>query len=157
MLARNKKTVQQWEGKNELIDFLLSRRHHLIVTYYKIARLPPFSQDKRTLPTHLAIEEFCNILVDYISMGHFEIYDTLVVRYEMNGKLCPEEVQFIMPLIDETTPIILYFTDKYSELSDLLLNELDSDLSIVMESLDQRFELENKLLSALFEQVTLTA
>ncbi|QUM80716.1 sigma D regulator [Moritella sp. 5] len=157
MLTRNKKAVLQWEGKNELIDFLLSRRHNLIVNYYKIAGLPPFSQDKRTLPTSFAIEEFCNTLVDYISMGHFEIYDALIARYEMNGKLCPEELQLIMLQISETTSILLYFTDKYSELSDLLLNELDSDLAILMGSLDQRFELENKLIAALFEQVTQTA
>ncbi|QUM85010.1 MULTISPECIES: sigma D regulator [unclassified Moritella] len=157
MLTRNKKAVLQWEGKNELIDFLLSRRHNLIVNYYKIAGLPPFSQDKRTLPTSFAIEEFCNTLVDYISMGHFEIYDALIARYEMNGKLCPEELQLIMLQISETTSILLYFTDKYSELSDLLLNELDSDLAILMGGLDQRFELENKLIAALFEQVTQTA
>ena len=159
MLTRNDKTMQQWGGENDLIDFLLARREILIVKYYKIAGLPPFSQDKRVLPTPFAIEEFCNILVDYIAEAHFETYESLMALYEMNSKSCSGklQLQLIIPQISETNSILLDFTDKYSELSDLVLSELDSDLSILMGSLEQRCELENKFIAAFFDQVTQTA
>lgn len=157
MLTKIEKAKQQWGGTNKLIDNWLEKRRELIVNYCQIAGLPPFESDNQALPATDAIQEFCNKLVDYVSTGHFEVYKELVSRCETHGQSSLEQAEQIIPKITDTTDISLDFNDKYAETNDAVLDLFDRHLSTLIEGLEQRFELEDRLLLTLFEKHTQTA
>ncbi|MFT5760865.1 MAG: regulator of sigma D [Alteromonadaceae bacterium] len=59
-------------GTNQTIDNWLQERQAVLVSYFELAGLPPFEQSNNTLPCILSIKRFCQILMGYISAGHFE-------------------------------------------------------------------------------------
>ena len=154
MLSKIKQAKQQWGGSNKLIDSCLEKRQELIVNYCQIAGLPPFQQKDNALPAPSAIKEFCNQLVDYVSTGHFEIYKEVVSRCETHGQSSLEQVNKIIPKITDTTDLALEFNDKYAEINDSELDQFDRHLSTLINGLEQRFALEDKLLATLFEKHT---
>ncbi len=94
------------------------------------------------------IEDFCESLMDYISAGHFEVYETLlhesVAELEENRKLLEE----IYHSIENTTDLALSFNDKYKgELVHSSEDEaLPKDLMALDNALTIRFALEDQLL-----------
>ena len=116
--------------------------------------MPPFESDTQALPASEAIQEFCNKLVDYVSTGHFEVYKELVSRCETHGKSSLEQIELVIPKITDTTDMSLEFNDKYAENSGEVLDLFDRHLSTLIEGLERRFELEDRLLLTLFEKHT---
>ena len=94
------------------------------------------------------IEEFCESLMDYISAGHFEVYETLLhestEELEANRKLLEE----IYHSIETTTDLALSFNEKYKD--ELVHSSEDESLPKDLEQLDSalaiRFALEDQLL-----------
>lgn len=94
------------------------------------------------------IEEFCESLMDYISAGHFEVYETLLhestQELEANRKLLEE----IYHSIETTTDLALSFNEKYKD--ELVHSSEDESLPRDLEKLDGalaiRFALEDQLL-----------
>jgi regulator of sigma D len=152
MLTRIEKAQQQWGGSNTLIDTWLGKRQELIVNYCQIAGLPPFESQGQALPATNAIQDFCNKLVDYVSTGHFEIYKELVSCCETHGQTSLDQINNIIPQISDTTDMSLEFSDKYAENQDASLDLFDRHLSTLIEGLEHRFELEDQLLSTLYEK-----
>ena len=157
MLNKVEQAKQQWGGSNQLIDTWLQKRQELIVNYCQIAGLPPFDTNGQALPSREAIQDFCNKLVDYVSTGHFEVYKEVVARCEQHGKNSLAQIEQIIPKITDTTDISLEFNDAYAESDDDKLELFDQHLSTLIEGLEQRFELEDRLLNTLFEKHTNTA
>ena len=61
----------------------------------------------------------------------------------------------IYPRISGTTDVALDFNDKYAEVNkEDLLEGFDNDLSVIGESLELRFELEDELIDNLFSNHT---
>ncbi|GAB3001678.1 sigma D regulator [Psychrosphaera aestuarii] len=150
MLIRQEKTQQKYGGANTVIDAWLAERQELLVKYCQLAGLPPFESVKNSLPDHVAITNFCQILIDYLSAGHFEIYDSIVKQCSENGAESAALAQRLYPLITETTQLLVDFNDKYANLpSDKELNAFDYDLSEVGTTLEQRMELEDELIHIL--------
>ncbi len=94
------------------------------------------------------VKAFCEILVDYTSAGHFEIYDQLVREgndfQDSDGLKAANE---LLETIDGTTQKILDFNDKYLETDDL--STLTIDLSDLGESLSSRMEAEDTMIEVL--------
>lgn len=94
------------------------------------------------------IEDFCESLMDYISVGHFEVYEKLLhestVELEESRKLLEE----IYHSIETTTDLALTFNDKYK--GELLHSSEDAalpdDLLALDNALTIRFALEDQLL-----------
>lgn len=98
------------------------------------------------------IEEFCESLMDYISTGHFEVYETLLAEglhessaeLEANRKILEE----IYHSIETTTDLALSFNDKYK--NELVHSSEDASLPKDLIRLDNaltlRFALEDQLL-----------
>lgn len=94
------------------------------------------------------VKAFCEILVDYTSAGHFEIYDQLVREgndFQDNDGL--HRASELLNTIDGTTQRILDFNDKYLETDDL--SALARDLSNLGESLSARMEAEDSMIEVL--------
>ncbi|MBL1375953.1 sigma D regulator [Zobellella iuensis] len=142
MLRKMEQTKAQLAGKHHALDAFINARQNLLVEYIRLST-------NKTLPTQAELEEFCGQLIDYVSAGHFEIYDYVVTAYEAaqgNARLLAER---IYPRIKQNTDEALNFHDKYTQADEDTLLELDQELSHLGELLEERFELEDRLVSAI--------
>ncbi|QDF76686.1 Rsd/AlgQ family anti-sigma factor [Shewanella marisflavi] len=150
MLKQLERAEQKWGGANKLIDQWLNHRRKLLINYCQIAGLPPYEAMDKSLPAFNSVKEFCDLLVDYVSEGHFEVYDRVMTACEKNGESSHSLAQTIVPKISETTDLALDFNDKYTSASDdKILYQLDKDLSSLGDAMETRFQLEDQLLEAL--------
>lgn len=148
MLSEFEKAQQRWGGANQLIDKWLESRQDLLVAYCELANLPPFAREDSALPSATEIKRFCQILVDYISAGHFEVFE----KVRTNGDN-PDAVAQLLPQIYHSTDIAIAFNDKYTKLNDTeMLEGFDDALSRLVHYLEQRFELEDQLISYLYQK-----
>src|SRR5690606_1587701 len=94
------------------------------------------------------LRNFCQILVDYTSAGHFEIYEQLVAEgRESDDQEGLSKAKVHYKTIDSTTELVLDFNDKYQETDDL--STLLQDLSKLGETLETRFEAEDLMIEVL--------
>jgi regulator of sigma D len=77
------------------------------------------------------------VLVDYISYGHFRLLQDLV----------PEAHQ--MAAIDKTSQTVLAFSEKYTTCDPINLRSLKQDLEQLAYSLEVRFEIEDEIAAEL--------
>ncbi|MBQ4862734.1 sigma D regulator [Pseudoalteromonas sp. MMG013] len=151
MLSRLEQAQQKWGGSHSVIDAWLAERQELLLLYCKIAGFSPYDKNEQALPEQVQIQSFCQILMDYLSAGHFEIYDNIVEACKEKGPESAQLAQALYPKIADTTDLALDFNDKYAEASqESPLVEFDSDLSKLGETLELRFELEDELIDNLY-------
>lgn len=138
------------KGQTKIIDLWLHARKALLIHYCQLAGLPPFHRDKQALPALEQITAFSARLVDYLSAGHFEIYDRIISQAEQHsaGKLNLHPSLY--PRLTANTQQLLQFHDHYADVSedDEALLALDHNLSTLGELLEQRFALEDQLIKA---------
>lgn len=152
MYTRLQSARQQWGGSSTAIDSWLEERQQLIVSYCKLAALPPFDkqQQENQLPAQEDILVFCQLLMDYLSAGHFEVYDQIVSQCQINGNDSKSLAQALYPKISASTDIALEFNDNYAEPSDDNdFTTFDLDLSGLGQALEERFGLEDELIQTL--------
>lgn len=150
MLTKLEQTQQKYGGANTVIDNWLTERQDLLVQYCKLAGLPPYENNK-SLPSDDSVNEFCQILIDYLSAGHFEIYDDIVKQCQEHGPESKALANEIYPKISETTEALVEFNDKYSDITEQSdLSNFDEDLSEMGQVLEQRLELEDELIHTLY-------
>ena len=146
MLTRIEQAEKKWGGINRLIDSWLSERKELIVQYCKLAALPPFERTDHSLPEFNDVKAFCELLMDYASTGHFELYDKILEECAPSSK-DEQSVQVITAKIKASTDTALSFNDSYAELSDNDdMADFVKNLTMLGEQLEERFELEDQLL-----------
>ncbi len=130
----------------ELVDKLLEERAKMLVLYCRAAGLdadPPGNSVAKT------VQEFCQLLVDYIAAGHFTLYERIVNGEERRQRVA-DVADDIYPDIAATTGAALDFNDKYEHPDKVNDDEqLAQDLSVLGEQLASRIELEDKLINLL--------
>lgn len=156
MLNKLEKTQQQWGGYSDVIDYWLTLRQELLVQYCKVAGLS--GSKKNCLPTEEKLNRFCEALVDYISAGHFKIYDMVMEHWKTIGFSTNEEIDNLYFHIVETTEPLLNFNDKYSDfvLDDDNFAGFDNDISMVGEIMEMRFEKEDKLIQLIANSLSIS-
>lgn len=154
MLEQLDKAKHKWGGLHSLIDRWLDDRQQLLVNFCGM-----FKQDeahnKQTLPDEEKLTNFCQQLVDYISLGHFEVYESLVVDSDMETEPNLKLAQKLYPEISNTTDEALAFNDKYSNTK--YVDEYDvlaKDLSNIGEAIATRIELEDQLIEAFHKSIS---
>ena len=155
MLSKFEQVQKQWGGTSDVIDHWLMSRQQLLIDYCKLAGLPPFETKQRQLPTTDQLQLFSQQLVDYISEGHFKIYDMVMARWNATGYSPTAEISRVYAQITQTTDPLLNFTEKYTEISedDLEWSEFDNDLSAIGELVEIRFALEDGLIELISESL----
>ncbi|MER2490366.1 sigma D regulator [Catenovulum sediminis] len=155
MLTELQKAQQKYGGASNAIDKWLEERRELLVRYCKLAGLPPFEADKSKLPGSQEIAEFCQVLVDYLSAGHFEVFDNIASQCKVSGGESLELAKRLWPKINDTTDIALSFDDKYAEIEESAnWDKFDSDLSNLGQALEDRFDYEDQLIHILYTKHT---
>ncbi|MDW6018240.1 sigma D regulator [Vibrio plantisponsor] len=158
MLKKFKQTQEQWGGASDVIDHWLEKRQHVVVEYCKIAALQPCASKASVseLPSPQELQYFCQEIVDYISEGHFKVYDMVMSKWQSTGFKATDEINRAYAEIILTTDPLLNFTDKYAAVSEEdELETFDEDLSKVGQILESRFELEDHLIQLIIDSLSI--
>lgn len=147
MLNRLESLTQRVGGSNELIDQWLHARKELLVSYCTVIGIKP-QKEKHTPLNEKALENFCHNLVDYLSSGHFHIYDRIIKQVEGESSPRMALTAKVYPALNNNTQTIMSFHDRYSniEIDDDSCTEFQQALSDIGEALDARFQLEGQLI-----------
>lgn len=146
MLENCKSARERWGGVSEIIDRWLQSRQTLLVSFYHLLEKKEFSE--RDLDTEGKVRQLCQLLVDYVSAGHFEVYEQLMREGQaFDDKQGLQKAHELYRDIDATTDIAVDFNDKYLETDDL--SSLDPDLSRLGEALETRFSSEDRMIALL--------
>lgn len=140
MLDNCRNAQERWGGVHQLLDRWLQDRHQLINAFQSLSGRPQASCP--------LLEEFCVQLMDYVSAGHFEIYEQLLAEaraFEDQDALALAGQVF--PQIEASTAAVLDFNDRCDngDCRDSLARELQQLGAL----LEQRFELEDCLIEVL--------
>lgn len=153
-MSANSKAPEGQERRNgtrKLVRDLTKERGHVLALYWKVAGLDPFSNHALLKDKELRqeIDEFCQLMVDYLAAGHFNLYRRIAEGEERrNGvrQLADE----LYPMIAQTTDVAMDFNDKYRPDCDWpQAGQMKSDLSELGQALATRIELEDRLLQVL--------
>lgn len=143
MLQNVESARERWGGVSIIIDRWLQERQDLLVIYCELSGLSAEASQRGE-----KLQSLCQILVDYVSAGHFEIYDQLVKEArEFEDVEALKEAPKLFDIVDATTEAVLDFNDKYQEIDDL--TTLANDLSHLGETLATRFEAEDRMIEVL--------
>lgn len=89
-----------------------------------------------------SIRELCQLMMDYVSAGHFKVYDQLLQKGDQQVLA---QASQLYAIVEQTTDTVLDFNDKYQEVDDL--SSLARDLSQLGEDLATRFEAEDSMIT----------
>ncbi|HRE30988.1 MAG TPA: Rsd/AlgQ family anti-sigma factor, partial [Candidatus Berkiella sp.] len=117
------------------ISTWLQERQECIVTLHHLCSYRPFTSAKAgcILPM---LNEFCELLMDYVSRGHFEIYEKLQFANELQTGISKKMPADWLTKLLVTTGTCLDFNDKYELTTHL--GQLEMDLSKLALQLAQR-------------------
>ena len=134
---------------SDTINKLLAERQQLLVSFCRVAGLEPYTLDKSLLTL---LREFCQVLVDYVATVHFELYTRIDEGTERRAGVTAVAEQ-VYSRIAETTEMAVDFNDKYEVVNqEKLAQSLSEDLSSLGQVFASRFELEDRLFTALLER-----
>ena len=131
---------------SEMIERWIEERRELLVKYCELTEVTDFSDPENNYDAEL--QQFCEIMVDYVSVGHFEVFEQITKEAEIFGN--DQGLDKSPKLIDKiqtTTELILDFNDKYITAKDL--DALIIDLAALGETFVQRFADEDVLIDLL--------
>jgi regulator of sigma D len=143
MLEHCNSAKERWGGVSDIIDRWLQERQDMLVKYCDLSSMSMTDSD-----IGKQLRTLCQIMMDYASAGHFEVYEQLIKEsQEFNDTEALKEADKLFTKVDVTTDQILDFNDKYQETDDL--EALTKDLSHIGEVLATRFEAEDRMISVL--------
>lgn len=145
MSPQDKPWSERRSQARTMIKELLQSRQRVWSLYCTIGGLNNFSTNQ---PVESLIPEFCQALVDYISLGHFGIYQRITDGRERRTNII-KKAEEIYPGISDSTDAAIEFNDKYRAVSGVTLGSLASDLSRLGEELATRIDLEDQLIETI--------
>lgn len=146
MLEKCRNAQERWGGVSDIIDNWLDGRQKLISFFVSL----PQQNVQEALNNK--IQEFCQLMMDYISSGHFEVYEQLLKQGSEFNDGSLEKAQALFPKIQDSTDASLDFNDIYSSFEGQTLQEmyeLMCQLSSLGEALEERFALEDRMIEIL--------
>jgi regulator of sigma D len=131
-------------GTRSLIDRMLSQRQKMLVLFERCAGIEPYSDER---PNDELLQEFSQILVDYIASGHFGLYERISEGKERRRGIV-ELAEQLYPRIANTTQVAVEFNDIYEKSNGI---EIGGDMLTVLSKLGEelavRIDLEDQLIS----------
>jgi len=118
------------------IKHWLKQRQALLVIFSQLCESNRAKSDK--------LHTFCQSLVDYLSTGHFQMFEKLA---QAQAAYLPHSKGLdgnILDSISQTTDFALDFNDKYTDPKSL--TDLSRDLSLLGENLANRMDWEDNLI-----------
>jgi len=144
--------VERRARLHNTIESLVKLRQEVVVSYCQLAGVSSFAArdvERHTIEAD-QLRSFCQIMVDYTAMGHFEVYQRIIEGKERR-RVVKEVAAEVYPAIAETTDYLVDFNDKYDDFEGTGddVEMLASDLSRLGEIIAIRGDLEDQILAAL--------
>ncbi|MDD1619688.1 MAG: sigma D regulator [Methylococcaceae bacterium] len=134
--------TERRQQSNELIAKLQNERREVWSLYCNVAELKPFSANDAVKSL---LTQFSQLLVDYVSLGHFGVYERLLAGTERRSRVLTVAKE-LYPEFSKTTDAAISFNDKYDNVQKIeVFEDLEQDLSVLGESLAKRIDLEDRL------------
>lgn len=149
MLVKGKDAEDILDGSLSIIDDWLNARQKIMVLFCEIAGVSGDSGQltHRQLPDQIKVNQYCGLILDYTSKGHFEIYEQIIGHCTADDEENLKLAQELYSCLKRSTDLVLNFNDKYAETAtDTVLKNFDADLSELGEVMESRFKCEDKLL-----------
>lgn len=144
MLDSCQNAQERWGGVHKLIDRWLLEREELVTAFRELRDAKPAFADKSLNG------RFCEILVDYVSAWHFEIWEQLISEAKAFGDESGVlKAQGIDEFISLSTEQALQFNDHCSKGECTDPEHFAEELKKLGSKLRERFELEDGLIDAL--------
>ena len=134
------------------IKQLIEKRNSVLSQYYNLAKFTE-DNDNNLNDTRDLLEDFCQELVDYMAIGHFEIYRRIEEGNERRDQITTLANK-IMPRINDTTQVAVAFNDLFENASDLkddVYKQLPTYLAKLGEELATRIDLEDQFIDTLLK------
>ncbi|MDX1724576.1 MAG: sigma D regulator [Pseudomonas sp.] len=145
MLDSCQNAQERWGGVHLLIDRWLQERQELVKAYTAISNSPQVP-----ITNAQPLQRFCEILVDYVSAGHFEVYEQLTNEAKAFGDQRGLDLaKQIYPRIEVITEVALAFNDRCDNGDCHDSVSLGEELQRLGGLLHERFELEDCLIEVL--------
>lgn len=144
MLDSCQNAQERWGGVHKLIDRWLQERKELVTAFRELRDAKPAFADKSLNG------RFCEILVDYVSAWHFEIWEQLISEAKAFGDDSSAlKAQGIDEFIRLSTEQALQFNEHCSKGECTDPEHFAEELKKLGSKLRERFELEDGLIDAL--------
>ncbi|HSC82814.1 MAG TPA: sigma D regulator [Pseudomonas sp.] len=144
MLESCQNAQERWGGVHQLVDRWLQERHELVSAYGVLNEVQAATASTERL------QRFCEILVDYVSAGHFEVYEQLTAEAKTFGDQRGLDLaKQIYPRIEAITEVALAFNDRCDNGDCRDAASLNAELKRLGQLLHERFELEDCLIEVL--------
>jgi len=134
------------------IKQLIEERNSVLAQYYSLAKHAESETDDLNSTLEM-LQEFCQELVDYMALGHFEIYRRIEEGNERRDDI-KKLADRVMPRINDTTQVAVAFNDLYDDTSNLdeaAVTQLPNYLAKLGEELATRIDLEDQFINTLLE------
>lgn len=146
-------TQERRRDLGETLDTLKEQRQKTLLSYCHLTGVTKPAQpsvDGMNDIAPVALQEFLNVMVDYIAMGHFTVYQRIIEGKERRGAV-QEAAEVAYPGIGETTDVMVEFNDKYENFDGASADQkiLKEDLARLGEMFAIRGELEDEIIDAL--------
>lgn len=139
-------TKERRKQAGNAIDRLLEQRQKVLVHYERVTGVQPYDDDP---PSPELLEQFFQLLMDYIASGHFGLYQRITEGTERRQNVI-EIAEDIYPKIAVTTEKALDFNDAYDKADKSApFDSLVGGLSQLGEVLAYRIELEDELIAVM--------
>lgn len=137
-------------GSNDLVDHWLHVRRQLLIAYYRMVGIKP-NRDSLIALDEKALDDFCQGLVDYLSAGHFSIYERIIEEVAEGNPL--QSAAQIYPALQANTETLMELYDSHlaAAINHDNCLEFQEALSTVGEALEARFTLEDTLIQLALE------
>jgi len=148
--------LDRWRRIEALLHAWLEQRRRLLVLLCSIQGLEGF---QRPGSIQNQVREFCQLLLDYISAGHFEIYQELVREARLGAAHRGGTINLasrILHQLDPSTEEALAFNEDF-DTDDHCLSQLEvlpERLTRLTEMLEERFALEDQLILSVHSRDT---
>lgn len=149
MLENCKSALERWGGVHRLIDRWLEERHEMLVNFMDLQEA--CDVDPEAVPKE-RIDRFSELLMDYLSAGHFEIYPQLREEAKaFNDKEALAVAEKLLERVEMSTQMALDFENDYSTpiRCQMHHDRLPAWLGRLNKGLTERFALEDQLIGRL--------
>ncbi len=141
-------TNEHWGAVDKIIEKWLVERQELILLFCAVDGLREFTP--RSTPISVKVKAFCQVMIDYMSAGHFEVYEELMHEADEFEEDYGDLIKSILPRIQVSTEMAIEFNDRYADADIKEIHpEMARHLSMLGEKLAERFELEDRLIDAM--------
>jgi len=153
MLNQLQSLTEYVGGNNALIDQWLQARKQLLVAYYHLVGIKP-NKEMLSLLDEEALDNFCQNLVDYLSTGHFHLYEKMLHEAATHSEqVLALSTQLDLALQNNTQQIMTFYDSHLAAAIDHdNCLEFQQALSHVGEALEERFTLEDRMIQQVYDK-----